>query len=152
MKAYENFFPLRSLNDILNLLKSIIENGRPPDIAYFSILLGKVEHTVSSSLSKKEKDEIHSLLAEIDLKEINSFYQHFRNFLKSQVSFNANIKIKKDVSNSKPVNGKNKNTKIKELADAVWSMLARNYRKDRPHMQTLYSLIKGFKFFKRIFH
>lgn len=143
MKLYEKYFPLRSSQNLVSLLKQLISNGRPPDIAYISLLLGNVEHSLSSAGKQNGDEHFEKVLSTIDLQQIHTLYKSFCDYLKEPALINKKQKFKKDDLNIKNNLKKSKRSQIKDLADVVWSLLARNYRKDRPHMQSLYSLLKG---------
>ena len=147
MKFYQGFFPLRSSQNVLSFLKHLIANARPPDLAYFSIFLGILEHSFQNGDERFEE-----VLSSIDFKQMHGLFRTFLEYLQDPAFLGAFQKAKKTTAIGAKISAnktklatekKNKRSQIKGVADAVWWLLARNYRKDRPRMHSLYSLLKG---------
>ncbi|KAG5861284.1 hypothetical protein JTB14_001599 [Gonioctena quinquepunctata] len=128
-------FPIKSINTVIDLFRSQLENASDPDLALLSIVTGIIENSLTSrsnaALQVCEPVEQNSLpILEIGTVEI--LYSKFRNIMLNAVEPNKNKSFAT-------------RELVKKVSDVIWNSLTRSYYKDRAHLQSLYSYLSGSK-------
>ncbi|ESN94814.1 hypothetical protein HELRODRAFT_193799 [Helobdella robusta] len=148
-----NFFPLTCRKDVLNLINSFI-TSKSPDPVMISLILGKIEHELTQFPCKNDSS-VNDLYSKVDFKELKTMHNNYLEYLRKPVLIEKTFTNDDDDDEEKTICGRNKlnrehaqtskREKIKEIYNKVWFKLARSYRKDRHHMQTIYSLLNDQK-------
>ncbi|XP_023029830.1 menin 1 [Leptinotarsa decemlineata] len=129
------FFPIKSINTVIDLFRNQLENVREPDLALLSIVTGVIENSLTSrsnaALQVCEPVEPNSLPV-LEIETVEIFYNKFRNIMLNAVEPNK--------SNSFATR-----ELVKKVSDVIWNSLTRSYYKDRAHLQSLYSYLSGSK-------
>lgn len=140
-----SYFPLVSVDSVVDLFLSQLTGGAVPDLALLSIVLGAVENQLTVVLDEAahaDKSSSSSGLLSpfrrpIGHGEIESLYRQFAGLVRGSV----------DVSRSRASNGKKTLRSSAELIqtvlNAIWAGLSSSYFRDRAHMQSIYSFLTG---------
>lgn len=142
-RVYAAYFPLESVDSVVKLFHSQVTDGTRPDLTLLSIVLGAVEHSLTTSdrvpVGDSEADGNRSLARfpePIRLREVEDLYQRFSDFVKGSVDLGPfRASGKKTVRSSIEL--------IKNVSNVIWAGLSSSYYKDRAHIQSIYSFLTG---------
>ncbi|CAH2233893.1 jg18198 [Pararge aegeria aegeria] len=116
-----------------------LRSNKEPDLALFSIIVGAVENNLTN-VKNSDKDVslsankfIKMKFPSVEWEEVKTLYDRFVSLMKSGVD-------------AKLLGGEVATRDlVKRVADVVWNSLTRSYYKDRAHLQSIYSFLKGNK-------
>jgi menin len=136
IRNYLRYFPIKSIDNVIELFNDQLSVPSGPDLTLMSIVLGAVEHRLTcQSLEHASQHGTTKNFTDINFDEVDVLYQRFAKLLRGYIS-SADIGSCHQgltVISSREI--------VNKVADVVWSCLSRSYHKDRAHMQSLYSLL-----------
>lgn len=143
INSVERFFPLRDISDVLRLFKFQLEQCREPDLALLSIVAGIIESGLTNGrliIDNDQENDNENRLPTVEYRVVYALHSKFRAIIKGYVDLSlfGNIKYA-----SREL--------VKKVSDVIWNCLSRNYYKDRPHIQSLYSFLTGYYSYYFIF-
>ena len=129
-------FPLRSIDDVVNLFRDQLTVTNQPNLSLLSIVLGTIENklTINRNISQEEnrtEKNIDNTFPVIDLTTIEVLYTKFVSHVRGSIDLSSVTDEYAD------------RTLVKKIADIIWNSLARSYSKDRAHLQSLFSYLTG---------
>lgn len=145
----KRFFPISKISSVVNVFKEEIIRGEDADLVLLSIIVGYIENVLTKSrncmiaydvkkpVNKKNatvdiSDEDDMDLPTLEFSVVEALHSEFRSLVTNYVDLSqfGNPKFAtRDV--------------IKKVSDVIWSTLSRSYFKDKAHLQSLYSYLKG---------
>lgn len=125
----QNYFPLKTIENVVNLFKSELENDQDePDLTLLSLVAGIIENYLATDQEIEE-------FPIINFADINSLYKKFQSVLSSVEPVGKGAK---NVFATREI--------IKKVSDIIWNSLVRwNKKSDRAHLQSLYTFLNGNK-------
>ncbi|ELT99454.1 hypothetical protein CAPTEDRAFT_23022, partial [Capitella teleta] len=137
-EADKQRFPLRSVQEVVDLFNHHLANSDEPNLALLSVILGCIEHdlTVNRGLATAEDGESAEppSFPVLQLSTVDALYQRFVAHIKGNVDLSG---FESDTYATREI--------IKKVSDVIWNSLSRSYHKDRAHLQSLYSFLTGSK-------
>jgi len=135
-------FPLKTIDAVVELFKSQISGGREPDLAYLSLVLGAIEVRMTADTATGIDD---SELPQVNFTDVQSLYDRFLTQLRHNIPDDETASCRHGdvVGSSKEI--------VDKVSNVVWSSLSSSYSKDRAHIQSLYSLLTGWRWFRLSF-
>jgi len=155
-------FPLRSTDAVVALFREQLQERTEPNLTLLSIVLGALENcltlnrgqTIRSPSQKVDSDvaaeqtvvpEAPSSettadklnkrctigLPALQLSVVEALYEHFVTIVKGSVDLSSHT----EKYSSAAV--------VKKVSDIIWGALTRTFYKDRPHLQTIFTLLTG---------
>ncbi|CAH1104885.1 unnamed protein product [Psylliodes chrysocephalus] len=128
-------FPIKSINNVVQLFRNQLESPSEPDLALLSIVAGVIENSLTSrsnaALQVCEPVEQNNLPI-LEIKTVEILYDKFRSIMLNAVDQNK-------------AKGFATRDLVKKVSDVIWNSLTRSYYKDRAHLQSLYSFLSGNK-------
>ena len=128
-------FPLRNIEDAVELFKDQLEYSDEPNLALLSIVLGVIENnlTVNRTLPANFVEEpcVQSGFPVLQLSTVEALYHRFVCLIRGSVDltvFDSQYATRE---------------LVKRVSDVVWAGLSRGSYKDKAHLQTLYSYLTG---------
>lgn len=161
-----NFFPLKSIANVVNLFRYHLE--RPdlkPDLTLLSIVSGIFENTLTSNrvsesaaatvasvassptiIAAKDQIDVLSNFPVVQFETVEGLYKKFQAIFVAQ-DVKPNKTNMGDTTSSALTTQATYATReiIKKISDVIWNSLARSSYKDRAHLQSLYSYLTGNK-------
>ncbi len=127
-------FPLNDSKAVVELFVNQLENDFEPDLTLLSTVAGIVESNILVKgecpvSSDNGRDSGSSRIVELEI--VQQTYDKFGSLIKD------NVKLQ---------DGDNRVTThdvVKKVSDTVWNYLSRSYHKEKSHLQSVYSFIKG---------
>lgn len=135
----KDLFPLNSSESVINLFKNQLEKDENEiDLTVISLTLGFFENFFCNQNSKENTYPV------LEFNEIDELYKKFKSIVSLAETTLTQSKSKKNAENSdaKKVASREK---IKKISDVIWHSLLRSSYKDRCHLQSVYSYLKGNK-------
>ena len=130
------FFPLDSIESVIKLFKSQIENEeKNVDLTLISICLGFFENVLCNNRENENKATFPTLSYDT----FNELYKRFKTIISAAEQSQAKGKSKIDDAKIPT------REKIKKISDVIWNSLLRSSYKDRVHLQSVYSYLTGNK-------
>lgn len=127
-------FPLNDSKSVIELFVSQLENEFEPDLTLLSTVAGIVESNISvkgecPATSDNERESGSSRV--VELVAVQQIYDKFGSLIRDNVKLqDSDCRITTyDV--------------VKKVSDTVWNYLSRSYHKEKSHLQSVYSFIKG---------
>ena len=130
----ERYFPLVSVQSVVTLFNYQLGKGEEIDLAFLSIVIGCIEHTLTVNRLPHGSDDVNFTVASfpvLEYKTVEALYCKFRTFIK------GNVDLTKFPSSCAT------RELIKSVSDVIWRSLTRAYYKDRAHLQSLFSFLTG---------
>lgn len=155
----KKLFPLVRVSSVVSLFRSVLNRTSEPDLALFSIIIGYIENTLTSSqqilsatgkastahINSELVDDIDNTVAindaqsttiddfpAVELNVIEALHAKFRAVIKSSVdlhSYGSPQYATREI--------------VKKVSDVIWNTLTRSYYKDRAHLSSIYSYLTG---------
>lgn len=146
------FFPLRCTDAVVQLFREHLVHRKEPNLALLSIILGALENnlTVVRCQMAKQKSELVAGEESPDVSSAASVARSGSNdvpALQLSIVETLNEQFVTIIKGSVDLSGHtSKFTTVqlmKKISDVIWGMLTRNFYKDKPHLQTVFSLLTG---------
>lgn len=144
LSEYKHFFPIDSVQKVVDLFEEHLRSAKEPDLALFSIIVGAVENNLTN-IKNNDKDVncqwpgmannkfIKVKFPSVEWEEVKSLHDRFVSLMRGGVD-------------AKLLSGEYASRElVKRVADIVWNSLTRSYYKDRAHLQSIYSFLTGNK-------
>ncbi|XP_067132553.1 menin [Centruroides vittatus] len=135
-------FPLQTIDHVVRLFRSQLENNDDPNLILLSIVVGYIENMLTCnrivpSPASEMECHLETVFPMVELVAVEALYGKFQSQIKGSV----------DLSQYKSQSSGRFATRelVKKVSDVVWGSLTRSYYKDRAHLQTLYSYLTGNK-------
>ena len=148
-------FPLKCIRDVIGLFDEQLNSTTEPNLTLLSIVLGTVENMLTIRPNRNhyhhndnhndidnyknntypyegDHNDNHNVFPTIELSTIESLYNKFRAHVVGTIDLT--IYDRQSTSDQHL---------IKNISDVIWNSLARNYYKDRAHLQYLFSYLTG---------
>jgi len=158
-------FPLRSTDAVVALFREQLEDRKEPNLTLLSVVLGALENSLTLNRAQTGRDRTGSQKVDTDvsaaqtvepepsassvttvsklnkrcttglpalqLSVVEALYEHFVTIVKGSVDLSSHTE-----KYSTP-------TLVKKVSDVIWGALTRTFYKDRPHLQTIFTLLTG---------
>ena len=165
-----NFFPLKTVGDVLKLFEYEL-NKEEPNLAILSIVTGEIENSmtncrplvkddISGDLENSSNTSRHTTEQKTDNDNdltntnlpiepvlywdlVHALYQKFESIIKSCCDVNILLAARSGDQSNQSERAKSIRALVKHVADIVWNTLSKSQYKDRPHLQSIYSYLTG---------
>lgn len=141
----KRLFPLRSLDDVLQLFRKQLQLPEP-NLTLLSIVSGFLESTLISRFNDHPAtaaDAPLNTFPVIEFDFIDELYKKFQSILSVIVDQQPPVKKQKQVHQQVPLIATREI--IKRVSDLIWHSLIRSTYKDRAHLQSLFSYLTSNK-------
>ncbi|XP_022652874.1 menin-like [Varroa jacobsoni] len=139
----KKLFPLRSVDDLVNIFRCMLDGPSAPDLTLTSIILGYLENVlcakppsenaVSDSESQSSAQEDFPI---VNLEEVSALYSQFSTMIRGSVDLSVQ-ETGPQRRLTRPL--------VKKISDVIWDTLHRSYGQDRPHLQSIFSYLTANK-------
>ncbi|CAN8022265.1 unnamed protein product [Ixodes persulcatus] len=136
-------FPMRKVDDVVELFRSQLEKGDEPDLALLSVVTGYIENLMTCHRSVAAP--VENIADDAAAKQAAFPVVEYGPIEALHAKFACQVKGSVDASLIETAGVSGTRELIKRVSDVVWSSLTRSYYKDRPHLQSLYSYLTGNK-------
>ena len=134
----KELFPLNSSESVINFFKNqLAKNENEIDLTLISICLGYFENFFC-----KENTNSFPVL---EFAELDELYKKFKTIVSIAENVIPQSKSKKIIAENPESHKVASREKIKKISDVIWHSLLRSSYKDRCHLQSVYSYLKGNK-------
>lgn len=124
-------FPLQNVDSCVRFLAKYLEISLDPNLSLCSVLFGFLENALTRPVSSAETVSDNELFPTIELSTVNALVLRFQTLIKGSVDLSgANLTT-------------DRLTVVKRVSDVIWNYLSKSYRKDRAHLQSLFSFLTG---------
>ena len=133
IRQWIKHFPLKTIDAVVELFEAQI-SGRGPNLACLSLVLGALETRMVTDVATVSEN---AAFPELTFTDMESLYQRFLTLLRQNIPANdiASCRHGSVVVSTREI--------VHKVSNVVWSCLSSSYRKDRAHIQSLYSLLTG---------
>jgi menin len=146
----DKLFPLKSIENVINLFKHELCEENQPDLVLLSIVVGYIECSLTKSANIQQQTATQNTFPVIDWETVNSLYKKFKTIIsiaETHITNNNNNSICQKKSRNATTTNTTDAPKyasreiIKRVSDIIWNSLQRSSYKDRAHLQSLYSYL-----------
>jgi len=157
-------FPLRSTDAVVALFREQLQDRKEPNLTLLSIVLGALENSLTLNRGQTVRDRTASRkldpdvssertteseppssettadilnkrcitgLPALQLSVVEALYEHFVTIVKGSVDLSSHTEQYSSAA------------LVKRVSDVIWGALTRTFYKDRPHLQTIFTLLTG---------
>ena len=127
-------FPLSDSKGVIEFFSDQLEKEHEPDLALLSIVAGCVESLFTVKITSSDLNDNVSETVGFPVIELSLVQQIYEKFV-SRIRDTVNISEGEIKVTTHEI--------VKKVSDSVWNYLSRSYHKEKSHLQSIYSFIKG---------